>query len=174
MKRPRAAVGFTLIEMMFAVAVLGILATIIVVAFSKNVKKVRTDGEVNAVFAQIAMREENYRSLNGAYVTAGSEASFYPTSLNGTKGVVLGALPAAWSSLRMEFPGRLYCQYAVISGDAGVQPAGNQGKLLFATASSQDWFYMIAQCDMDNDSSTNEYWARRGDSTQTFHDNAGR
>jgi type IV pilus assembly protein PilA len=61
--------GFTLIEMMFVVAVIGILAAVAVVAYTKSMNKARSS-EIPQMFGELKSREEAFKAEFGAYLPA--------------------------------------------------------------------------------------------------------
>ena len=179
----RRSTGFTMIELMVTVAIVGILATIGVVAYTRNIRKVRAS-EVRAVIAEIKVKEEAYQMENGTYLgmcttampTAGtmdsgcSEGDYWPTPLHTRQQMdITGAKPARWTALRLQ-PGKgaLYCQYEAIAGAAGVNGnMGAIGKSLYTEYAGgtppKNWYYVLAQCDWDSDSSVNALYWSRGD-----------
>lgn len=74
--------GFTLIEVMIVVAIIGILAAIAYPSYDEYVKRGnRTEGQ--AFLNDVAARQERYFSQNNAYVTADAEiAKLGLSSLN--------------------------------------------------------------------------------------------
>lgn len=68
-----ASKGFTLIEVMIVVAIIGILAAIAYPSYDEYVKRGnRTEGQ--AFLSDVAARQERYFSQNNKYVTANTEA----------------------------------------------------------------------------------------------------
>lgn len=181
MHKGRTDGGFTLIELMFVVVVIGVLAAVAVVTYSKSTRKAKSS-EVAGMFAEFKTREEMYASERGRYLGACSaampavgvpdmgcvEGSYWPSPLNTASKMDVTAPPARWSALRVQ-PGKgaLYCQYAVIAGPGGQN--GNMGAIgaeLFADQGgtpAKNWYYMMAQCDFDNDMSANAVFWQRGD-----------
>jgi type IV pilus assembly protein PilE len=65
----RAASGFTLIELMIAVAVLGVLAALALPSFVDSIRKGRRS-EAVAALAQVQQAQERWRANNATYTTA--------------------------------------------------------------------------------------------------------
>jgi type IV pilus assembly protein PilA len=171
-----------MVELMFVVAVIGILAAVAVTAYSRNVRKARA-GEVPMMFGEFKAKEEAYYGENGSYLDlCGTppcdESTFFPASLpgNGQQIDITGGVPASWATARIQ-PGRgsLYCQYVVISGAGGTAPAGTIGLELWnSTAPATNWYYMVSQCDWDGDPANNAMYWQRGDLSVMGRDNEGR
>ncbi|MBI4509657.1 MAG: prepilin-type N-terminal cleavage/methylation domain-containing protein [Deltaproteobacteria bacterium] len=175
MRSPRTA-AFSLIELMIVVVVVGVLAAVAVVAYMRYVRKAKAS-EVPAIFAEFKTKEEAYHAEMGIYVSTGD----YWPGLNGDRGTNIGGnpLPAAWQSLRIQ-PGKghLYCQYRAVGGNAGTTPADQMGRDLFnnypGSTPTRNWFYLMAECDFDNDMSVNSVYAQRGDMTGLVREDEGR
>lgn len=66
--------GFTLIEVMIVVVIIGILAAITYPSYDEYVKRGnRTEGQ--AFLSDVAVRQERYFSQNNTYVTANTDAA---------------------------------------------------------------------------------------------------
>jgi prepilin-type N-terminal cleavage/methylation domain-containing protein len=168
--------GFTLIEMMFVVVVLGVLAAVAVVAYTKNVRKARS-GEIPQIFGELKSREEMYHAENGRYLpvcrsvtTLGgindcTEGDWFPAALPG-KGaaIALGTLPPRWLELKVNLTKQaFYCQYEVIAGlkndNTNIDAIGQE--MWGATTPTRNWFYLMAQCDWDGEAAVKaQYWQR--------------
>ena len=176
-----------MIELMLVVVIIGILVGVAVYAYSRSVRKARST-EVITMFGEIRMREEAYKAEFGHYLPmcpnpAGTvnadcdESDMWPTPLPGTGQPIdiTGDLPARWSTLKVS-PGKgsIYCQYVAVAGEAGsIVPASYaKGQLLYgSTAVPANWYYLVAQCDWDNDSTVNAMYWQRGDSSQLEREN---
>ena len=91
----RSQKGFTLIELMIVVAIIGILAAIAIPNFLRfQLKAKSSEGKAN--IAAIRTAEESYHAEFGNYVAA----AVSPTALPGsTKAAFVNALNQGWSSL---------------------------------------------------------------------------
>jgi prepilin-type N-terminal cleavage/methylation domain-containing protein len=70
--------GFTLVELMAVVAILGIMATLALVGYTKNVRNARRT-EVIGDLSNLALRENGMMSVRGHYAsTANDESDTYP------------------------------------------------------------------------------------------------
>jgi type IV pilus assembly protein PilE len=68
-QRRSSSAGFTLIELMVAIAIAAVLATIAVSSYTNQVRKTRRTEARNALL-DLAAREERFFSTNNAYTTA--------------------------------------------------------------------------------------------------------
>jgi prepilin-type N-terminal cleavage/methylation domain-containing protein len=171
--------GFTLVEMMFVIVILGVLAAVAVVAYTKNSRKARS-AEVPQVFGELKTREGMFHAEFGRYLPACpnpagdqwedcAEGDYWPAPLPGYgKLMDATALPARWSALKVRLPSSgLYCQYEVVAGLAGsdTNMAAIGDDLFGGAAPTRNWFYLMARCDWDGDSGTNAtYWQRDDES----------
>ena len=164
--------GFTMIELMVTVAIIGILAA---VALASTTRKSKGDSEVNAFFAELRVRQEQYQLEYGRYVSTGtSETDTFPVTAS-AKAQPLGTLPALWTALKVRPPeSKARCGYVVIAGT----PTDNPGPMATGqfgfVKPAKNWFYILAHCDLDGNSATDGYYFISSDSSTITKLNPGR
>jgi prepilin-type N-terminal cleavage/methylation domain-containing protein len=156
--------GFTLIEMMVTVAVIGVLAAIAVPTFASESRKAKGDAEVGAFFAELAVREQQYAIENGRFLSTGaSESATFPATPS-PQAQALGTLPATWQTLRIRPPeSSARCGYVVIAGIATDRPGTMAGTTFGYSSPAKNWFYVLAHCDLDGNSATDSYYFASSD-----------
>lgn len=131
--------GFSLVELMIAVAIIGILAAIAGPMYMKYVRKSRTSEAISNLGA-IAMFEETYFAENSSYVTAVANPSGTVPSPSDTGGRKLFSTSATgWSLLGRVLPHNtpVFFQYEIRAGQftsAGTATTGGTGSLVSNTA----------------------------------------
>jgi prepilin-type N-terminal cleavage/methylation domain-containing protein len=182
--------GFTLIEMMIVVAIMGILAGIAVYAYRKVTSTAEIDSEVAAIFAEFRVRQEEFLAERGTYLSTGAETDLFPGLPRGPQDAHVdiapllaaadgngGTIADAWVNLRMR-PRKttLRCGYAAIAGP-GNTPAGGLGggvlQMNVPGPPETNWYYMVARCDADGDSGTDSFYLTRYDREETIIQNKG-
>lgn len=167
--------GFTLIEILVAVAIIGVLVGLAIVTFAKQTRKSR-GAEAQAMMAALRVAQEQYHLENGTYLATGAgEASTHPTTPVKTSQSFL-PLPAAWTQLRVRIPNETgYCGYVAIVGAAN--DASNLGAMAQAfgltAAPATDWYYILAHCDLDGDSARDSYYFTWSGDTAVQKQNEG-
>jgi len=140
--------GFTLLELMIVVVIVGVLAAVAVPAFGSYVKRARAS-EATDFLSEIRQRQESYRSEFGQYcaVSGTSFGTYTPGTLaaNG-RAQSWPASTANWDQLGARPDGQIYFQYASISGLPGTSPPGGLGY-----DGSDFWFVSQAIGDLDGD-----------------------
>jgi prepilin-type N-terminal cleavage/methylation domain-containing protein len=151
--------GFTLVELLVAIAVISILAAIAIPSFFGETRKARATAEVNPMFNDLRIRMEQYLQERGVYPDTLTEAGLYPTDTPDAALHALQPLPLTWQALniRISGPDAVRCGYTWVSsrsnnGATGPSPgnAGTKATTTFAFAApDNDWYYLLAKCRMD-------------------------
>lgn len=158
--------GFTLVELMIAVAIIAVLATLAVVGYRRLVQSSRVS-EATHMIGSIRVAQETFHSETGQYANISpglTVGSLYPVATpNGTTVAAWGlpcgvcADPNAWNRLPVHADGPVRFGYATIAGVAGTAPA--VAALTFenkvvnwppAAAITSDWYIVTAQADLDD------------------------
>lgn len=150
--RPARRGGFTLIELMIAVIIIGVLAVVAIRGFA-IIRNRAKKAEVGGMLAEFRIKEEAWRSTQGVYLsTTSDETEVYPAIVAGAPPQTV-TNPPKWTQLQIRAQKKeLYCGYVVVAGNAGVAPSGAAGiALLGSTAPTEPWFYARACCDLDGD-----------------------
>lgn len=169
----RSQNGLTLIELMIVVAIVGILAGLAMYMFGGQSDRAKVTTEVAAMFAEFKVRQEQYHLENGAYLSTGaSETDTWPPAPSGpSTPTELRPMPAGWTNLRMN-PDKsaVYCSYVSIAGTTDPSsgtPTPSPGSIASSdfgyTPPVGNWYYLVAECDMDDDASVNAIYFARSD-----------
>jgi prepilin-type N-terminal cleavage/methylation domain-containing protein len=168
--RRRAEAGFTLIEMLVVIALIGVLAAIAIPVFSDSKRKSTNASEVNEFFAEFRVRQDQYATENGQYLSTGvNESATWPAAPS-AGGQSIGLLPASWKTLKIRPPegGSVRCAYVVQSG-TNTPLTGTVGPKAIAmgfSAPAKNWYYVLARCNADNDSGSDAYFLTTSESTE--------
>jgi prepilin-type N-terminal cleavage/methylation domain-containing protein len=166
--RPVRQRGFTLVEILVAVALIGILAAVAVLSFGKQTRKTR-GSEVNAMFTALRVGQEQYHLENGTYLSTGTnEGDIFPLTPTKTEQTFL-PMPATWISTRVDLPrDKGYCGYVVRTGRGGdgTNIGAKAVEFGLTAAPASDWYYLLARCDLDGSSTRDSYYfSWSGDTT---------
>jgi len=159
--RAKSRDGFTLVELMIVVAILGILSAVAMVSYRRYALRARVS-EAYGMLGMIRMRQEAYRSEFSQYCDVSSSAH------RGTEGSVAGQWPASppsstatdwysgqppeWSQLGVRPSGPVYFRYDTVAGNPGVTPSVLGSDLGYASAPDRDaWWAAHALGDLDDD-----------------------
>ncbi len=143
--------GYTLLELMIVVAIIGVLAAIAVPSYISYLQRSRT-AEAVTFLGEIRQRQESYRAEFGQYcsVSAPSGSAIDSGGWNPTTLPLNGAKAAwtpggNWSQLGANPDGMVRFQYRTTAGPPGTTPgiAGFTG--------TDFWFVAQGQADLDGD-----------------------
>lgn len=161
--------GFTLIEVMITVAIMGILAGLAVYGVGKYIRSSKS-GEAVAMIASIKSAQEAYKAETFVYLdVSGSNkldnmSSFYPTDdpddrLRGW-GDVSTDVGKAWRSLGVNPGGPVRFAYGCAAGTAANAVAAHgttQTVDNWPTTSGSPWYVVRAVGDLDNDNTNSVF-----------------
>lgn len=141
--------GFTLVELMVVVTVVGLLSAAAVFAYTKWVKKAR-EAEIQEVFGHFMLKQEQYYLENSEYRSTGADEGDRFPSPSASKPGALGSGHPDWNELRFDLnKTALYCSYVIIAGtaddDTGIGALGTPF-MINPDPPTQDWWYGIAYC----------------------------
>jgi prepilin-type N-terminal cleavage/methylation domain-containing protein len=153
--------GFTLIEMMTVVALIGVLAAIAVPSFFGESRKAKGDAEVGPMFQDLRTRLEQYQQENGLFVSTGVDESDTWPVLPSAQQQPLNPLPGTWVTLKVRTSNdNARCAYVAIAGlggdDTNLGPKA--AEFGFAAAPATNWYYLLAHCDLDGDAAADSYY----------------
>lgn len=148
--------GFTVVELLIVVAIISVLAFIAVPNFFRESSKAKHKTEVNAMFAELGVKLEQYKmeSSSGSYLAATECPATGPVSAGYNFTTSCLTSGSAWANLRISPPSsKLYCSYQVTVGNGTTVPTPPTGFTM--TAPPTAWWYVVATCDMASNGGTN-------------------
>ena len=141
--------GFTTIELLIGVAIVGILASVAVPSFKSYVYRGRVS-EAVTMLNKIKTRQEAYRSRFGQYAAVNGDdwGAYTPAAIPGMHAVVWPSSPA-WEELGVSTPGLVRFRYATVAGgpESAVPADSNLDNTTF-------WYAAQAEGDLDEDGDT--------------------
>ncbi len=155
----RSSRGFTLIELMIVVVIVGILATLAVVGYRKLVQASHVS-EATGMVQSIRVAQEGYHAETQQYAdVSASLTDYYPAASVYQVVTAWGAACAnckdvPWSALPVHVDGPVLFGYATVAGLAGAAPVPASvsvgGKdLVFPVSPTTDWYLIAAVGDLD-------------------------
>lgn len=147
--------GFTLIELMVVVALIGILAAVVVPGFFRESRKAKSDTEVSAMFAELQMRLEQYKQDNNVYLAAAACPA--TTTPAGTSADTCTTAGSPWALMRVSpTQSTLRCSYEIVVGTAATTATPPTGFTF--TSPAMNWYYILATCDGDGVTTKNSQY----------------
>ena len=154
MRSRRRTSGFTLIELMMVVVIIGILGAIAVPMFGSYLNRSRAT-EAATVLGEIKQRQEAYRSEFGQYCDIGGggpSGAYNPASIPAGTTATWDATAASggWRQLGVNADGPVRFRYAMWAGLPGTTPTAPGVQF----NGSDFWFVATAEGDLDGDGLT--------------------
>jgi type IV pilus assembly protein PilA len=173
--------GFTLIEMMVVVVIVGILATLAVVGYRKLVQSSHVTEATNMV-QSIRVAQEAYHSETQQYADISNTlTAWYPNATpTGRQYTAWGSACATqcsldWSVLPLHVDGPVAFGYATRAGAPNTNPSAIaplpgpiQASLTLPLLSATEWYVVTAMCDIDGLGAPNTYVATSSWGNQVF------
>lgn len=148
--------GFTLVELMIVVAVLGVLAAVAIASYDAYIRRSRS-AEATAMLADIRLKQEAYRGTFHQYmdgIPAACASKWTPNVTPGRDPVdpsdatkITSACRTAWRKLGISFPKELYFVYDTAAGAPGVEPS--KTRYNGANYANDFWYGAAAIQDLD-------------------------
>lgn len=157
--------GFTLVELMITVAIIGVLALLATVGYARWLRTSKT-AEATSMLGAIKGAQETFRAEYLRYldVSAGSLDAMYPTSTPTDSKVAWNPAACAgtpvcngFMQLNVHADSQVYYRYSTVAFPATGAPAAVDGRT-FSTMANDPWFVARARGDLNGDGVMSSYW----------------
>ncbi|MBW2453154.1 MAG: prepilin-type N-terminal cleavage/methylation domain-containing protein [Deltaproteobacteria bacterium] len=154
-QRKRLQQGFTLIELMAVVAMIGVLAALAIVGYQRYLSASHS-ADAKAILGAIRIAEETYRAETLVYLGCSANLlALYPAPPNGKRRhwVNPGHVDVAcWRMLNVATDSPTRYGFAVVAGaPGGTPPQPNLPKAVTWGATTEPWYVVQARGDNDDD-----------------------
>lgn len=155
--------GFTLVELMIVVVILGILAAIAIIAYRKYVQSAKTS-EAYTILGDIRAKQEAYRAEFSQYcrvsptIDDGNRHPGAAPRVDGKK-TAWAPVPINWQQLGVRPDGAVWMGYVTTAGLPGQNIAGAQAPTINV---NDHWWAARAVVDQDGDANFSYYEAVNG------------
>ena len=159
--------GFTLVELMIVVTILGVLAAIAIISYMKYVRHAKTS-EAYTILGAIKAKQEAYRAEFSQYCIVSSDlgdGNRWPAGAPSPTGqrVLWGAPPVNWKQLGVRTGDTVYMGYVVTANLPGTgAPGGSNPPPVDLT---DHWWAARAYGDFDLDGTYTTFDATNSSST---------
>lgn len=153
MRNRARATGFTLIELMIVVTIIGILAVVAIPRYMSYVFKAKT-AEAIGFLSEIKAHQESYRADFGQYCNVSKTATAYYPDDKPTDVPKAWGSNAEWTQLGAVPPGPVLFRYLTVAGLPGTAdlPSKHDFGGDLGYTGNDFWFVSRAKGNLDNDS----------------------
>lgn len=149
--------GFTLVELLAVVAMIGVLAALALVGFKKFMNSTRT-ADARAIIGAIRIAEESHRAETLSYRSCGASLTdWYPAAPTGKKRAFGGWSSHSryddWRILNVTADSPTTFGFAIVAGAPGDKPPNTNTSLktTWPSPTTEPWYVVQAAGDADGD-----------------------